>query len=55
MRRRSTRVSPDHKVIGLQYGIMALLFLLFGFCWMLLMPEHPADSSGGDALAGGAQ
>jgi len=29
--------STDHKVIGLQYGITALLFLFFGFCLMLLM------------------
>ena len=29
--------SQDHKVIGLQYGFTALLFLLFGFSLMLLM------------------
>ncbi len=29
--------SVDHKVIGIQYGITALLFLFFGFCLMLLM------------------
>jgi len=29
--------STDHKVIGLQYGITALCFLLFGFSLMLLM------------------
>ncbi len=29
--------STDHKVIGIQYGITALLFLLFGFSLMLLM------------------
>jgi len=29
--------SQDHKVIGVQYGITALLFLLFGFCLMILM------------------
>jgi len=29
--------STDHKVIGLQYGITALMFLLFGFCLMMLM------------------
>jgi cytochrome c oxidase subunit 1 len=29
--------STDHKVIGLQYGITALLFMLFGFGLMLLM------------------
>ena len=29
--------STDHKIIGLQYGITALLFLFFGFCLMGLM------------------
>jgi cytochrome c oxidase subunit 1 len=29
--------STDHKVIGIQYGITALLFLFFGFCLMMLM------------------
>src|SRR5579862_7855206 len=29
--------STDHKVIGLQYGITSLLFLLFGFTLMLIM------------------
>ncbi len=29
--------SQDHKVIGLQYGITALVFLLLGFCMILLM------------------
>jgi len=29
--------SIDHKVIGLQYSITAMAFLLFGFCMMLLM------------------
>ena len=29
--------SQDHKVIGLQYGITSLLFLLFGFILMLVM------------------
>ena len=29
--------STDHKVIGLQYGITAVFFLLFGFSLMLLM------------------
>lgn len=39
--------STDHKVIGVQYGITGLLFLLFGFFLMLLMrwsiayPEVP--------------
>ena len=29
--------STDHKTIGIQYGITALLFLFFGFCLMMLM------------------
>ena len=29
--------STDHKMIGLQYGITAWIFLLLGFCMMLLM------------------
>ena len=29
--------STDHKVIGIQYGITALLFLLFGFFLMMMM------------------
>ena len=29
--------STDHKTIGIQYGISALLFLFFGFCLMMLM------------------
>ncbi|MGI8966914.1 MAG: cytochrome c oxidase subunit I, partial [Limisphaerales bacterium] len=29
--------STDHKIIGIQYGITGLLFLLFGFCPMMLM------------------
>ena len=29
--------SVDHKVIGLQYAITAMVFLLFGFCLMLIM------------------
>ncbi len=29
--------SVDHKVIGIQYGITSLCFLLFGFCLMLIM------------------
>ena len=29
--------STDHKIIGIQYGITALFFLLFGFILMLLM------------------
>lgn len=39
--------SVDHKVIGIQYGITALFFLLFGFGlimlmrWQLAYPEQP--------------
>ena len=29
--------SVDHKIIGLQYGITSLLFLLFGFGLMMVM------------------
>ncbi|MFZ4594305.1 MAG: cytochrome C oxidase subunit I, partial [Verrucomicrobiaceae bacterium] len=29
--------STDHKVIGIQYGICGLLFLLFGFFLMMVM------------------
>jgi len=29
--------SVDHKVIGCQYGITALIFLFFGFCLVMLM------------------
>jgi cytochrome c oxidase subunit 1 len=29
--------SVDHKVIGVQYALTGLLFLLFGFCLMMLM------------------
>ena len=39
--------STDHKVVGIQYGITALAFLLFGFSLMLLMRwqiAHPASA-----------
>ncbi len=29
--------SVDHKVIGIQYAVTALLFLFFGFCLMMMM------------------
>ena len=29
--------SVDHKVIGIQYGITSLFFLLFGFMLMMIM------------------
>ena len=39
--------SIDHKVIGIQYGITALCFLLFGFFLMMIMRwqiAHPGDA-----------
>ena len=45
--------STDHKVIGIQYGISALLFLLFGFFlmmvmrWQLAYPGQPIPVIGG--------
>jgi cytochrome c oxidase subunit 1 len=38
--------SADHKIIGIQYGLTALLFLMFGFCLMLCMRyqiAHPGE------------
>jgi len=38
--------STDHKIIGIQYGLTALVFLLFGFCLMLCMRwqiAHPGQ------------
>src|SRR6267378_209106 len=38
--------STDHKMIGIQYGLTALSFLLFGFCLMLCMRwqiAHPGQ------------
>src|SRR5262245_59000272 len=29
--------STDHKTIGIQYAVTALVFLFFGFCLMMLM------------------
>ncbi len=54
--------SVDHKVIGIQYGITALLFLLLGFSLMMLMrwqlafPGEPAPLIGnllGEGMPGG--
>ncbi len=45
--------STDHKVIGIQYGITALVFLFFGFClmmmmrWQLAYPGEPIPIIGG--------
>ncbi len=44
---RSYIFSIDHKVIGIQYGLTALCFLLFGFFLMLMMRwqmAHPGES-----------
>jgi cytochrome c oxidase subunit 1 len=38
--------STDHKMIGIQYGLTALTFLMFGFCLMLMMRwqiAHPGQ------------
>lgn len=58
--------STDHKVIGIQYGITAMVFLLFGFLlmatmrWSIAYPEKPIPVAGpileallGDVAAGG--
>ncbi len=58
--------STDHKVIGVQYGVTALLFMLFGFMlmmvmrWQLAYPGQPIPLVGGllekvlgDVAAGG--
>ncbi|MFM1768792.1 MAG: hypothetical protein RJA22_1321 [Verrucomicrobiota bacterium] len=45
--------SPDHKTIGIQYGITSLLFLLFGFFliglmrWSIAYPGQPIPVVGG--------
>ena len=39
--------STDHKIIGIQYGLTALCFLLCGFCLMLMMRwqmAHPGQA-----------
>ncbi|MDL1871899.1 cytochrome C oxidase subunit I [Deltaproteobacteria bacterium PRO3] len=54
--------SVDHKVIGIQYTVTALLFLFFGFCLMMLMrwqlayPGEPLPVIGdwfGEGMPGG--
>ena len=35
--------SVDHKVIGIQYTVTALAFLLLGFCLMLIMRWNLAN------------
>ncbi len=45
--------STDHKTIGIQYGISALLFLFFGFCLMMLMRWQLAYPGASIPLIGG--
>src|SRR5437870_10725942 len=55
--------STDHKVIGIQYGVLGLLFMFFGFCLMMLMrwqlayPGQPLPVLGSllDKVLGGGQ
>ena len=53
--------SQDHKVIGIQYAITAMLFLLFGFTlmmimrWQLAFPFRPVPVIGGLLGANNAQ
>ena len=44
--------STDHKVIGIQYGLTALCFLLFGFCLMLCMRWQIAHPTGAFPVIG---
>ena len=54
---RTNIFSVDHKVIGVQYGLTALLFMLFGFGLMLLMrwqlayPGEALPIAGGEKVA----
>jgi len=50
---RSYVFSTDHKVIGVQYSITGLVFLLFGFCLMMLMRWQLAYSEQPIPLIGG--
>ncbi|MFP6629005.1 MAG: cbb3-type cytochrome c oxidase subunit I [Myxococcota bacterium] len=45
--------STDHKVIGIQYGITALVFLLFGFTLMMMMRWQLAYPGEAIPLIGG--
>ena len=38
--------STDHKTIGIQYGITALFFLMFGFSLMMMMRLRPVRMPG---------
>src|SRR5262245_63909329 len=44
--------STDHKIIGIQYAVTGLLFLLFGFSLMMLMRYALAYPSGTLPLLG---
>src|SRR3974390_779621 len=44
--------STDHKIIGIQYGVTAMFFLLFGFFLMVLMRWQIAHPSQGVPLIG---
>ncbi len=44
--------STDHKVIGLQYALTSLLFLLAGFLFILLIRWHLAWPDAGVPLGG---
>src|SRR5258707_11080790 len=44
--------STDHKVIGIQYGITALIFLFFGFTLMMMMRWSIANPNKPIPLAG---
>lgn len=46
--------STDHKVIGIQYGVMSLLFLFFGFLLMLAMRWQIAYPGAVMPVIGGA-
>ena len=45
--------SIDHKVIGIQYGLTSLFFLLFGFCLMILMRWQLASPGAPIPIIGG--
>src|SRR5262245_18169966 len=49
---RSYVFSTDHKVIGIQYGVSALIFLLFGFCPMVTVRLQIAYPGGAIPVGG---
>ncbi|HEY6361137.1 MAG TPA: hypothetical protein VIX63_08535 [Vicinamibacterales bacterium] len=50
--RRTILMSTDHRVIGVQYALTSLIFLLIGFGlvviirWQLAYPGHPSPLPG---------